>query len=222
VNAFNLAERFRTPVMLMADGEIGHIKEKISIPEKVGIIDRKRPLEPECAPFGTDDPSGVPEMPRFGEGYKLLVTGSTHRPTGVRDYSPNYHQMKVDRIRGKILNAEKEIRDAVEVDLEDANLAVLSFGASARPSYGAVKKARANGMKAGLLRLRTLWPFPESLISELADRVDSFLVVEMNVGKLVKEVERVVCGRTGVQSIARIGGVLPKVEEIFKAIRRVV
>jgi len=220
VRAFNLAERFRTPVMLMADGMIGHMKEKLVVPEEVETIDRRRPTGPECTPFGTEDPSMVPEMPRFGEGYRLLVTGSTHRPTGVRDYAPKYHQMKVNRIREKILMAEPELADAVSVDLDDAVLAVISFGASARPSYGAVKRARGEGVKAGLLRLRTLWPFPEEMISDLADKVETMLVVEMNVGKVVKEVERVVCNRARVVSVPKIGGVLPTVEEIHKAIRR--
>jgi len=218
--AFNLAERFRTPVMLMADGMIGHMKERLTVPETVETADRRRPTGPECTPFGTDDPSMVPEMPRFGDGYKLLVTGSTHRPTGRRDYAPKYHQMKLKRIRDKILKAEPEIRDAVAVDLEDAEVAVISFGASARPSYGAVKRARAGGVKAGLLRLRTLWPFPEEVLSELADRVDAMLVVEMNIGKLVREVERVVCGRARVASVAKVGGVLPTMDEIHGAIRR--
>ena len=220
VRAFNLAESYRTPVMLMADGEIGHIKEKILIPEDVEIVDRRRPSGKGCTPFGTEDPCMVPEMPRFGDGHRLLVTGSTHRPTGVRDYSPEYHQMLVDRIRQKILRDEEALRDTVEVDLDGARVAVISFGASARPSYGAVKKARGEGLKAGLLRLRTLWPFPEGLVSDLADSVDAILVVEMNVGKLVREVERIVCGKAEVVSVAKIGGVLPSVDEIHKAIRR--
>jgi 2-oxoglutarate ferredoxin oxidoreductase subunit alpha len=220
VRAFNLAESYRTPVMLIADGEIGHIKEKIVIPEKVEIVDRRRPSGMDCTPFGTDDPCMVPEMPKFGDGHRLLVTGSTHRPTGVRDYSPEYHQMLVDRIRQKILKDEEALRDTVEVDLDGARVAVISFGASARPSYGAVKKARSEGLKAGLLRLRTIWPFPEGLVSDLADSVDAILVVEMNVGKLVREVERIVCGRAEVVSVAKIGGVLPSVDEIHEAIRR--
>jgi len=220
IRAFNLAERFRTPVMILADGEIGHIKEKCVIPEKVETKDRRKPTGLDCTPFGTDDPSGVPEMPRFGDGHRLLVTGSTHRPTGVRDYSPRYHQMKVNRIRRKILGAEEEIRDVVMTELGDADVAVVSFGASARPSYGAVKKAREEGMKAGLLRLRTLWPFPEGLVADLSEKVDSIVVVEMNVGKLVKVVERVACGRAEVSSVTKIGGVLPTVEEVYQSIRR--
>jgi 2-oxoglutarate ferredoxin oxidoreductase subunit alpha len=128
--------------------------------------------------------------------------------------------MKVNRIREKILKAEAEISDMVEKDLDDAEVAVVSFGASARPSYGAVRKARSDGIKAGLMRLRTIWPFPEKAVLELAERVDAILVVEMNVGKMVREVERVVCDRADVISVAKIGGVLPSVDEIYHAIRR--
>jgi 2-oxoglutarate ferredoxin oxidoreductase subunit alpha len=221
VRAFELAERFRTPVMLMADGAIGHIKEKLVIPEFVKVHERKRPSGPTCTPFGTDEPDLVPEMPRFGEGYKLLVTGSTHKPSGVRDYSPRYHQSKVERIREKILGAEESIRDTVEYEMERPKIAVISFGASARPCYGAVKMARADGVRAGLLRLKTIWPFPEGEVSRLADEVDAILVVEMNVGKMVREVERVVCDRARVVSLNRIGGVIPTLDEVYNAIRGV-
>ncbi|UCH57771.1 MAG: 2-oxoacid:acceptor oxidoreductase subunit alpha [Candidatus Bathyarchaeota archaeon] len=220
LRAFNLAEKFRTPVMLMTDGLIGHIKEKIVIPEEVETTERRKPAGEACTPFGTDDPCLVPEMPRFGDGYKLLVTGSAHRPTGVRDYTPMYHQMKVNRIREKIMIAIDEVSDVVKTELDDAEVVVISFGASARPSYGAVKKARKDGIKAGLFRLRTLWPFPEKLVSDLVDDAKTVLVVEMNVGKLAKEVERVACGRSKVASVAKIGGVLPTVEEIYGSIRR--
>jgi 2-oxoglutarate ferredoxin oxidoreductase subunit alpha len=219
VRAFNLAERFRLPVMLMADGMIGHIKEKLVVPAEVETVDRRRPNGPECTPFGTNDPSRVPEMPRFGDGFRLLVTGSTHRPSGVRDYTPKYHQMKVNRIREKVLVASDEIRDNVATDITDADIVVISYGASARPSFGAVRRARADGVKAGLLRLRTIWPFPDKTISEFADEAKTLLVVEMNVGKMVREVERVVCGRAKIGSVAKIGGVLPTVSEIHDAIR---
>lgn len=220
VRAFNLAETYRTPVMLMADGMVGHMKEKLTVPEKVGVVDRRKPTSREDTPWGTDDPRGVPPMPAFGEGHALLVTGSTHRPDGVRNYAPEYHQMIVYRIRDKILNAEPRIRDIHREQLNDAEVAVLSFGASARPSYDAVVKARERGVKAGLFRLRTLWPLPENEIRALADQVDTILVVEMNVGKLVKEIERVVCGKAKVASLAKVGGVLPLGREVLEEVRR--
>ena len=221
VRAFNLAERFRTPVILLADGMIGHMMEKLVIPEKVETVERRRPAGASCTPFGTEDPSLVPEMPRFGEGYRLLVTGSSHDPTGRRDYSPRVMEAKLRRMREKILRAEGEVRDIVEAGMGDARIAVLSYGASARPSYGAVMKARKEGIRAGLMRLRTLWPFPEEYLSKVAGEVEAFLVVEMNLGKAVREVERAVHGRVEVTHLTRVGGVVPTVEEVYQAIRRV-
>jgi 2-oxoglutarate ferredoxin oxidoreductase subunit alpha len=220
VRAFNLAETYRTPVMVMADGMIGHMKEKLTVPENVDVVNRRKPTSKKDTPWGTDDPCGVPPMPAFGEGHALLVTGSTHRPDGVRNYAPEYHQMIVYRTRDKILNAEPRIRDIHREHLYGAKVAVLSFGASARPSYDAVVKAREQGIKAGLFRLRTLWPLPEEEIRALADQVDTILVVEMNVGKLVKEVERVVCGKAKVASLAKVGGVLPLGREVLEEVRR--
>jgi 2-oxoglutarate ferredoxin oxidoreductase subunit alpha len=222
VRAFNLAERFRTPVLLMSDGVIGHIKEKLVVPDEVETVERRRTTDTCCTPFGTEDPSGVPDMPLFGDGCQLLVTGSTHRPNGLRDDNPRYHQMIIDRIRDKILRAESEITDTVKTNVDDAEIAVVSYGASARPSYGAVKRARAEGFKAGLLRLKTIWPFPEKEVSDLAEKVDAILVVEMNVGKIVREVERVACARSKVISIPKVGGVLQSVDEVHEAIGRAI
>ena len=220
VRAFNLAEQYRTPVYFLPDGMIGHIKEELVIPEKVEVVNRKAPSGPSVTPFGTDDPSLVPEMPRFGQGYRLQVTGSSHRPTGVRDYSPKVHAEKVRRIMKKIAQAEPKIRDVAKVDLDDAKVAVVSFGASARPSYGAVKRLREEGIKAGLLRLKTLWPLPEEEFTNLANKVDAILVVEMNAGKLVREVQRVTCGQTKIASLTRLGGVTPTQGDIAQELRR--
>jgi 2-oxoglutarate ferredoxin oxidoreductase subunit alpha len=161
-------------------------------------------------------------MPKFGQGYRLQVTGSSHRPNGVRDYSPKVHADKVRRIMKKITQAEPKIRDVAKVDIDDAEVAVISFGASARPSYGAVKKLREEGIKAGLLRLKTLWPFPEDEITNLSGKVDAILVVEMNAGKLIREVQRVACGQTKIASLTRLGGVTPTQGDIAQELRRLV
>jgi 2-oxoglutarate ferredoxin oxidoreductase subunit alpha len=220
VRAFNLAEQYRTPVYFLADGMIGHIREELVVPENVEVIDRKAPSGPNVTPFGTDDLSLVPEMPKFGQGYRLQVTGSSHRSNGVRDYSPNIHSEQVMRMMKKIAQAEPTIRDVAKVDLDDAKVAVVSFGASARPSYGAVKKLREEGVKAGLLRLKTLWPLPEEEFIKLVNKVDAILVVEMNAGKLVREVQRVACRDTKIASLTRLGGVTPTQGDIVQEIRR--
>ena len=221
IKCFNLAEKYRTPVMLMSDGMIGHMKEKLIVPKNIKILNRKKPSKRDSTPWGPDDPSGVPEMPSFGEGHRLLVTGSTHKPDGVRNYAPEFHQMLLYRIRDKILKAEPKIRDVEKVDLDDAKIALISFGASARPSYGAVKQAREEDIKVGLYRLRTIWPFPENEVKDLANEMDALIVVEMNIGKLVLEVERVVKGNSNVFSLNKIGGVVPSVNEILEKIREV-
>jgi 2-oxoglutarate ferredoxin oxidoreductase subunit alpha len=159
-------------------------------------------------------------MPKFGEGHQLLVTGSTHRPDGVRDYSPEYHQKIVYRISDKILNAEPQLRDLHKEGLEGADIVVISFGATARPCYEAVQRAREGGVKAGLFRLKTIWPLPEDEIRKLAEDVEAIIVAEMNFGKLVKEVERVASGRCKVLSLGKVGGVLPLAREIHDCIRR--
>lgn len=221
VKAFNLAETYRTPVMLMADGMIGHMKEKLDVPKRVKVKNRKKPTSKDATPFGTDDPSMVPEMPAFGEGHRLLVTGSTHRPTGVRDFSPHYHRLKVNRIREKILQAEPTIRDIHEVRIDDAETVIISFGATARPAYEAVTNAREQGIKAGMLRLKTLWPFPEPVVKALSRKVTKMIVAEMNTGKLVLEVERLVAGNCDVVSFTKIGGEVPLSNELYDMIMEV-
>jgi 2-oxoglutarate ferredoxin oxidoreductase subunit alpha len=129
--------------------------------------------------------------------------------------------MLLYRIRDKILKAEPKIRDVEKVDLDDAKIALISFGASARPSYGAIKQAREEDIKVGLYRLRTIWPFPETEVKDLANEMDALIVVEMNIGKLVLEVERVVKGNSNVFSLNKIGGVVPSVNEILEKIREV-
>jgi len=220
VRSFNLAERFRAPVLLMADGVIGHIKEKLVVPEKVETVERRRTSRQDSQPFGTEDPSGVPEMPVFGEGHRILITGSSHRPTGLRDDDPKIQSAIINRIREKILRAESEIKDIVTAHTDDANVIVVSYGASARPSYGAVERARAEGIKAGLLRLRTVWPFPDGEIVKFAEGAKALLVVEMNAGKMVREVERAAKGCADVVSIPKVGGLLHSVDEVHKAIVR--
>ena len=220
VRSFNISERFRAPVLLMADGVIGHIKEKLIVPEDVEIVDRRKTSTSDSQPFGTEDPCGVPEMPTLGGGRRLLITGSSHRSTGLRDDSPKMQSSIINRIRQKILRAEPDIRDVVGVDIDDADVAVVSFGAPARPSYGAVKRARADGIKAGLLRLKTVWPFPDVEVKKLAEEAKAILVVEMNAGKIVREVGRAARGCSDVVSVPKVGGLLHSVDEIHKLIVR--
>lgn len=220
VRAFNLSERFRNPVILLADGAIGHMREKLVIPERVGKINRCLPKGTECTPFGTDDTFMVPEMPIIGQGYRILVTGSSHRPSGLRDYTPKIHRAVVERICNKIVRFRDEIVDVTRKNLDDANIAIVSYGVAARPSFGAMLKARDLGFKVGIFRLKTIWPFPDKEVKEMAEAVNTVLVVEMNMGKVLKEVERAVAGKAQVLLVPKIGGEVHTADEILNIIRR--
>lgn len=190
LEAFNLAERYRVPVVMLGEEAVGHLRERIRIPERVRIVRRDR--SKERPPFGTDEPNGIPPMPIFGDGAKLLVTGSTHDPWGIRKTEdPEVHSRLVQRLSRKILDRRSEICSTEKYFLEDAHLAVISYGFTARSSLWAVKRAREKGQKVGLLRLRTIWPFPEDEVSRLSQRVKAILVPEMNLGQVEGEVRKV-------------------------------
>jgi len=195
IQAFNLSEQYRLPVFLLSDANIGHMYEKLVIPEKedISIINRKRPTsEPHMyKPYQVDE-SLVPEMAHFGEGYRFYSTGLTHDERGYPDMSVEAQNTLVRRLSDKIrVNADKIIM-VEEIDTEDCDVLVVTYGITARSSATAVKQARGEGIKAGLLRLKILWPFPEKILLSTVESVKGVIVPEMNYGQLVREVERVI------------------------------
>ncbi|NJE08778.1 2-oxoacid:acceptor oxidoreductase subunit alpha [Thermococcus sp. M39] len=226
IRAFNISEKLRIPVVLLADGVIGHTREQIRIPdpEEVEIVYRKLPKNDEEAkyPFGDVDGSLIPPMPLFGHGYFTHVTGSTHKETGLRDvYTPEVHIKLVNRLHKKIEKHEKEIEKWKEYFTDDMEILVISWGVSARPSLGAVLKAREEGIKVGLFIPKTVHPFPGKKVKELAKKVRAILVPEMNLGQLILEVQRYVNDDVILKGINKIGGVPLTVEEILREIRGV-
>jgi len=223
IECFNLSERFRVPVFLMADEIVAHMWERVIIPEpeKIQIVNRKKPnVSPaDYLPFKPDEDL-VPPMACFGEGYRVHVTGLTHDERGYpQTDSPEIQEQLVRRLCDKIRkNADKIVR-VKEFMLEDAEVAVITYGIPARAAVSAVKKAREEGIKAGLLRLITVWPFPERQIAELATRVKGIVVPELNYGQIVREVERVAKG-TPVHFIPKFGEALHTPMEILDGIRR--
>jgi 2-oxoglutarate/2-oxoacid ferredoxin oxidoreductase subunit alpha len=188
--AFNLAERFRVPVVLLAEEAVGHLKERVTIEPFVEIVRRNR--DATRPPFGTDALDGVPPMPAFGEGARLLVTGSTHNSWGFRKTEDSeVHEKLVTRINRKVLARRGEICRTESYWTEEAETVVVSYGFTARSSLRAVKELRRKGRKVGLLRLQTLWPFPEEQVEALGSRVQSLLVPEMNLGQMEGEVRKV-------------------------------
>jgi 2-oxoglutarate ferredoxin oxidoreductase subunit alpha len=183
IRAFNLADRFRVPAFVMSDEAVGHLRENVVLHRNFEIVKRKK--KPGAPPFGTDDPDGVPPMPAFGEGENIMVTGSTHDAHGYRRVDhPDVHAALIGRIHGKIEKGRDEIVEIESETLEDASLAVVAYGFTARSAVAAVRAARRRGKKAGFVRLRTLWPFPDRELASLLGGVKRVLVPEMNMGQV--------------------------------------
>ena len=223
IECFNLSERFRVPAFLMADETVAHMWERVIIPEpdQIKIINRKKPtVSPaDYLPFKPDEDL-VPPMACFGEGYRVHVTGLTHDERGYpQTDSPEIQEQLVRRLCDKIRKNADKIVKLKEFMLEDAEVAVIAYGTPARAAISAVKKAREEGIKAGLLRLVTVWPFPERQIAELAAQVRGIVVPELNYGQIVREVERAAKG-TPVHFIPKFGEALHTPMEILDGIRR--
>jgi 2-oxoglutarate ferredoxin oxidoreductase subunit alpha len=223
VEAFNLSETYRVPTILLADEIVAHMWEKVVIQpaEKMKIVNRKKPNVPpeKYMPFMPDD-NLVPPMACFGEGFSFHATGLTHDEHGYpQTQSSEVQQRLVKRLCDKIRkNADKIIR-VEEVMLEDADVVVLAYGIVARAALSAVRKAREEGIKAGLLRPITLWPFPEKNVAKIAKQAKAIVVAEMNCGQLVREVERS-AKETPVVFLSKLGEDPHTPMEILEAIRR--
>ena len=223
VEAFNLSETYRVPTILLADEIVAHMWEKVVIQpaEKMKIVNRKKPNVPpeKYMPFMPDDDL-VPPMACFGDGFSFHATGLTHDEHGYpQTQSSEVQQRLVRRLCDKIRkNADKIIR-IEEVMLEDADVVVVAYGIVARAALSAVRKARDSGIKAGLLRLITLWPFPEKNVAKIAKQAKVIVVAEMNCGQLVREVERS-AKETPVVFLSKLGEDPHTPMEILEAIRR--
>jgi len=215
IEAFNLAEEYRTPVIILMDGEVGHMREKITMPPLDSLNIRERRLaEDDEMIFGGEL---IPPMAEFGQGRFIHITGSTHKETGIRDVeTQEAHEILVSRLCKKIKDNQDQIATYEEIHLEDAEVVVVSYGATSRPAKGAILKARSEGKKIGMLRLITIWPFPEHKITELGSRVKKIFVPEMNLGQISREVERFVSCE--VISVSKIGGIAHTIDEIYSAI----
>jgi 2-oxoglutarate ferredoxin oxidoreductase subunit alpha len=206
IKAFNLAEEYRTPVILLADEIIAHIREQIILPEPkaLTIVNRRGPGANEKAFFGLKE---VPPMPSVGDGFNVVVTGSTHDEYGIRATAdPLVHRELVERLNGKIQKHAKNIADFESYNIDECEVGVVSCGCTSRTVYEAVQKAQKSGIKAGYVRLRTVWPFPDRIIRKMADTAKTIIVPEMNLKQLYYEVERATNGHSQIASINKIGG----------------
>jgi len=224
VEAFNLSEIYRVPTFILADEIVGHMREKVVIPDKVRVVERRKPKasSKDFVPFKVESDTDVPPMPAFGEGYRMPVSGLTHTETGSPSTSYEVQKALVERLCNKV---EKKVEDLTRVEtefMEDAEIVVVSYGSTARSAKRAVIEARKEGIKAGYLRLITLWPFPDSYLKRIADKIPKGIIVpEMNVGKMVREVERSVGTQVEVLSLPKPGVELHRPSEIYNLIRKV-
>jgi 2-oxoglutarate ferredoxin oxidoreductase subunit alpha len=224
VKAFNLAEKYRTPIILLADEVVAHMRERIIVPssESIKIINRRKPKSGEKAFFGLEE---IPPMPSVGEGFNIAVTGSTHNEYGIRfTAEPAVHRQLVDRLNNKIQKHAEEIAEVETYNVDDCQIGIVSFGCTSRAIYEAAEIAETKGIKVGYVRLKTIWPFPEKAVRQLAETAERIIVPEMNLKQIFYEVQRVANGLTEVISLNKIGGgelitpeeLLEKIQESVK------
>ncbi len=228
IRAFNLSEKYRTPVLVMTDAEVGHMTEKVIIPppEEIEIIDRPQVRRGDIAPdhfriFRDGNGSGyVSPMVAAGEGYRIHVTGLTHDERGYPGMNAQTQEWNVTRLINKIRAHREDIIQVEEQNLEDAEVVVVSYGISARTSLWPIELAQQEGIRVGYLRLVTVWPFPEERIRKLAKGIRAFVVPEINMGQIVREVERCAAGQAQIFSANCAGGDILEPEHVLKVIRQ--
>ncbi|MFC1992716.1 2-oxoacid:acceptor oxidoreductase subunit alpha [Chloroflexota bacterium] len=224
IKAFNLSEKYRTPVLIMADESVGHMTEKVVIhsPEDITLFPRRKPRVPpeEYLPFVPDDDL-VPPMANAGEGYHFHVTGLTHDERGYPVMNAEAQDKLVKRLVQKIEKNSDNIIEIEEDGTDNADVVVCAYGITARISKYAVECARQEGFKVGILKLITVWPFPEQTIRSIAKRVKAFIVPEINCGQIALEVERCAGGAADTVLVPHMGGGVHRPETIVDAIRKV-
>lgn len=222
ITAFNLAEKWRVPVLFMMDECVGHMTEKVIIPEadKIDVTPRKyyKGKKEDYRPFKFNGSDSVAPMVKAGDGYFIHITGLTHDERGYPVINAEAQEKNVKHLVNKILKNEDKIRIIEEEQVEDAEVVVVSYGISSRVAMKAVESAREKGLKVGTLRLVTVWPFPESRIRELAKTVKAFVVPEINLGQIVTEVERCAGGEAKTILVPHAGGWVHDPKDILNAI----
>ena len=218
VRAFNLSEKYRIPVIVLADEVVAHTREKIYLPrpEEVEVIDRIRPnMPPDWYIPYEDNSRGVPPMSVFGDGYRYHVTGLIHDVRGFPTERQDEITAFSSRIFRKITQHFFDIMQIEEEMTEDAEVLVIAYGSVARSARRAVREARERGVKAGLIQLVTLWPFPRQAVEPVLRRVRAVLVPELNMGQMSREVKRINEGATRIETLNRIDGNLITPNEIL-------
>ena len=225
IQAFNFSEKFRNPVIVLIDEVIAHMREKVTFSEEeeIGIFDRIKPaVPPEWYIPYEDTPGGVPAMANFGEGYRYHVTGLTHDIRGFPTSRPDEIGPLIARLHRKISQHFSEIQMAEYDQTEDAEITIIAYGSVARSAKRTVREARERGIKVGLLKLITLWPFMRSAVEKVLQTSKVLIVPEMNMGQISREVKRVSRGAAKVLTINKVDGTIITPGEILNKIMETV
>lgn len=222
VKAFNLAEKYRTPVILLSDEVIGHLRESVKLPDlrEIEIINRKRPVgnPKEYLPYLPEE-DGIPPMAAYGEKYIMHASSSCHDETGCTNSKPETNHKLLSRLRDKIYNNLNDIVMIEDFGPNDADILIIAYGAVSRTSKHVVVKALDEGIKVKLLRLVTLWPFPDEQVQKALEKAKAVIVPEMNQGQILGEVQRVNTKNIPLYQVSRIDGELISPQEILTKIR---
>jgi 2-oxoglutarate/2-oxoacid ferredoxin oxidoreductase subunit alpha len=224
VRAFNLAERYRTPVILLADEATAHMRERMFLPSPgtVSVYNRRKPRRLPDKYFAYQSgPNDVPTMAPFGEGYRFHVTGLFHDQSGFPTNDPAVVDTETRRLLRKVHRAYNDIVKWEEMFMDDAETVIVSFGCVSRAAIAAVKRLRKRDQKVGLFRLKTIWPFPERALGKIARRkhVRAMLVPEMNAGQIVAEVERICTPHCKVEGLQRLDAQQISPRQIMRTLR---
>lgn len=220
--AFELAEKYRVPVIVLADAEIGHMRERVVLPDPSSykIPVRAMPKSPAgYKPYAADPDTGVPLMAPFGHGYRWHCTGLFHDEKGAPSSKPEVAEALMQRLNAKVEKKADEMADYVAEGLEDCEIAVVSFGSSAMAALSAVRRARSEGHKVGIMRLKTIWPFPTATVRRLLAPAKKIIVPEMNLGQLALEIERAAGCERSVIRVGKVNGELFHPDEVYAAIK---
>ncbi len=223
VQAFNLSEKYRVPVIILSDGVVAHTRETFTLPspDEIEVIDRISPSTPPewYIPY-EENSRGVPPMAAFGEGYRYHVTGLFHDVRGFPTQRSDEIEPFLNRLFRKITKGFNEIQKVISFMMEDAEVAVIAYGSVARSARRAIIEARSQGKRAGLLQLITLFPFPRQPVEGVLRECRAVLVPEMNMGQISREVKRVNQWASRVEKFNRIDGQFITPEEIYQCLMK--
>jgi 2-oxoglutarate ferredoxin oxidoreductase subunit alpha len=225
IHAFNLSEKYRMPILIMTDECVGHMTEKVVIPpaDQIELVERKytKKKPGEAWPYDPDDGGISPLLP-IGKGYKFHITGLTHDYRGYPVITAKAHEWNVRRLMDKVNNHVDDIIWLQEQDVDGAEVVVMAYGISSRVMQPAIRRARKEGIKVGQIKMVTVWPFPEKRVRDLAGKVKSLIMVEMNLGQVFLEMDRCAAGKCRTLLVGHCGGTVHKPDEIYDAIKEAV